>query len=95
MGVKPWICPDCRQEFIVEAEAIRDTCPWCNAAVEEREGRLQVVVVEEPPIDDEEQTPPEQLEDARDSEPAPAPSGTQSWWPFGHNGSEAEKVQQS
>lgn len=82
MRVKPWLCPACHQEFIVDAESTRDTCPWCHSAVEERGEGLRVVVQEGA-----ESFPPGEPPDdgADEAEPAATTSGTQSWWPFEHN----------
>jgi len=40
--IKSWNCPSCQQNFIVDSEAERDTCPWCKATVEEKGEKLQV-----------------------------------------------------
>lgn len=47
MFVKPWQCPECRQEFIVDASAVRDTCPWCQTSVEEHDGIVRPVSSQE------------------------------------------------
>src|SRR5579885_3657151 len=38
VSIKSWNCPGCHRDFIVDAEATRDTCPWCNKTVEEKGG---------------------------------------------------------
>lgn len=83
MRVKPWVCPECHQEFIVDGESTRDTCPWCQAVVEEGGEGLRVVVQEAAETFPPGEPPPE--DEADEAEPAGATSGTQSWWPFEHN----------
>lgn len=84
MSVKSWSCPGCHRDFIVDAEAVRDTCPWCNATVEEKSGALQVVT--------DDSSTPETAAATSSSEGHASGSGgsggtannsgTQSWWPF-------------
>ncbi|MGH2459600.1 MAG: hypothetical protein ACRDIY_12125 [Chloroflexota bacterium] len=88
MSVKSWNCPGCHREFIVEAEAMRDTCPWCNQAVEDKEGDLQVVA-DTQKADDKPPGPSSADTAAEGNAAGPGPSssgtgsaGTQSWWPF-------------
>lgn len=88
MSIKSWNCPGCHREFIVDAEATRDTCPWCNKAVEDKSGDLQVVGEGEKPDD----KPPESAVSGAAPEGSATGSGasgsgtgttgTQSWWPF-------------
>ncbi len=84
VSIKSWNCPGCHRDFIVEAEATRDTCPWCNKTVEEKGGVLQVIGEGEK----QEDKPP----NPASTEGSPAASGSsdtgsgatgaQSWWPF-------------
>jgi hypothetical protein len=72
--IKSWTCPGCARPFIVDADAARDTCPWCHATVEQFENDLKVVT--EPVKTPESTVPPE-------PEPTTAASGgPQAWWPF-------------
>lgn len=88
MSIKSWNCPGCHRDFIVDAESVRDTCPWCNKSVEDKSGDLQVVSESEK----QGEKPSEPATAASSPETNPtgsgAPdsgtnaSGTQSWWPF-------------
>ena len=70
--IKTWNCPGCHRSFIVDAEATRDTCPWCNATVEQKGETIQLVSeTPKPP-----EPPP-----ATGTQPS-ANAGTQNWWPF-------------
>jgi hypothetical protein len=84
VSIKSWSCPGCHRDFIVDAEAVRDTCPWCNVVVEDKSGALQVV--------SEGESTPETAAAASSSDAHSSSSGssssgtnnsgTQSWWPF-------------
>ena len=88
MSIKSWNCPGCHREFIVDAEAMRDTCPWCNKTVEDKSGDLQVVAEGEKPED--KLSEPAASGSAPDgnvtgpgaSNSGTGATGTQSWWPF-------------
>jgi hypothetical protein len=83
VSIKSWSCPGCHRDFIVDAESVRDTCPWCNATVEEKSGHLQIVTESEKPA---EAAATASAETSSSSSGAAGSgtgnSGTQSWWPF-------------
>jgi hypothetical protein len=71
--IKSWTCPSCQRPFIVDAEAARDTCPWCNTAVEQRDNELKVIGEAPRPAEPAPVTP---------ETPPSGPAGSQAWWPF-------------
>ncbi|HLG50239.1 MAG TPA: hypothetical protein VKY56_01200 [Chloroflexota bacterium] len=83
MSIKVWTCPGCHREFIVDAEAVRDTCPWCHVGVEQKDNELRVVSEGEKPRE------ASSGETSSGSPGAPnagaAPGSGQGWWPFEYN----------
>jgi hypothetical protein len=90
--IKSWSCPGCHRSFIVDAEATKDTCPWCQATVEEKGGALHLLSESpkgsETPKASEPPHPEPQPANAAASSgagAANAPGGQatgQTWWPF-------------
>lgn len=80
MPIKSWNCPSCNRDFIVDSDAARDTCPWCHAAIEEKDGGLRSA---EPA-----KTTSSGSSDSKSDEQQPSTeahssnSSGQSWWPF-------------
>ena len=73
MSVKTWNCPKCYEAFIVDGDATRDTCPWCQAAVEQTGDGLKVASEPTPGADTPKPAP---------EQPPTGLAGAQTWWPF-------------
>jgi hypothetical protein len=71
--IKSWTCPGCHRAFIVDAETSRDTCPWCQAVVEQSGDNLKVT--------SEAPKPAGQVSGSGEANPSGS-TGTQAWWPF-------------